>query len=716
VVGVTPIDRLDPGADLETPVLRVAVLRSESESLHNPAWDPVAAIEEDFSWRVELFTERDFQTLFDVQHEFDCVVFAHNVMARRPDIAQALRTTPFTAGILMLQQKTLHGPMRLSDDLEFDVADFSADVSEAAIASRREAAQEVLLNWPCPVPEASRAFSCDAVRGLVLAPHSPWRVVLEADHDGHRIPVLARSPASAASGIVVSTLLLSTHHEHHRRLLRNMVTLCADGRPETAVLGNDRVWRRALVRKLRLRGLSALSLSSDTAPLSFDRWPLLGVAEVFVRAVEVDRRRWLEQPDVTAWLEAGGRLVQVDDSGRTETIYDAPDIHWVARRFAGRLNASAEGWGESILSCRAVVMVLRALEMQLEEDTGRFGIPSAEGYRPAIRELVSKRLRRRDNIDNTVSTTVSVIDLDRMLPGLLTVAERDRIGRWLRAAHPGSMHDDQVEVARALEDASLLDHALVSVPAELTVGTATRLRRAGLAVGRTESLLHGRVLSPHAPAELASSLLVAADYLSAVGEAVAVGERFDEAEAPLVDVAIATLRKRGAIAGANVPSSVSVEVMALEARAVAAMINLDPTAVGIAERAGQLPPALVDDVLRETARLRNDNSANYAVTRAQQRSLTIAQHALTAVVVTISVAVAAELTSGIETTGDVLAAGSIFVGVDLALAYVLERAGLMPSWTKRMIGILSNTATRARTWIADLGGEHQTPEVKDGRR
>jgi len=85
----------------------------------------------------------------------------------------------------------------------------------------------------------------------------------------------------------------------------------------------------------------------------------------------------------------------------------------------------------------------------------------------------------------------------------------------------------------------------------------------------------------------------------------------------------------------------------------------------------------------------------------------IAQHALTAVVLLVALVAAVLLSSGVETTGDVLAAVTGFVAIALVLAYVLFTVDLLPPWTVRFVAWIGATRSAITVWTTGLTGTEE---------
>jgi hypothetical protein len=678
-------------------VQRIAVVQDESEALLNPVWDVARALEDEVRWHVTLFPRDAGRTLLDAQHQFDCIVLAHNVLIDNRDLIKAIADAELVTGIVLLHQKELPEPVRLGADLVMDVQRLEATARSPRLARNRDRDQELLLNWPSPVGVDD--FQCAAIGALALDGASPWRVILEVDERGVPLPVLARSPAGAPRPVVATTLLLEPHRDEHRALLRNAVTMCAVGRPDVVVAGADLAWRVTVSRKLRLRGRAAVSIAIPDASETkepFRQWPLLGVTELVVSGG--DPEGWRDR-GIEDWLARGGRIVCVGGDGRTRTTDAAPDADWVARRFAEYYLGSgqADEWRESIITCRAVLRLLGELQEATRDDIGRFGLPKMETFVLGARALIATRLRKSggDSLEETVSTTIAALDIDCMLDRrVLTDSEREHVRDWLLTdkgrtdGFKGLVVDDQFDVARALPEKGLLPEAIANLDALKTPLTATglaRLRHAACEADVETPAAHERKPSDLILQEVSNSLVVAAEYLVALARH---RRRFPAApleEAVLVDACIATIRKRGALVAGAARAGVALKDVALEAQALAMFLRLDETVTGALERnRGDAPSPMVDDLLRETARIREQSREQASELRALRLARDILGVAALAVCAGV-LAVLLEQSSGIT---DWLAAPAAALGVLFVLALVLSKLSLWPPWGTRVVNAL----------------------------
>ena len=663
----------------ELPRYRVAIVRNETERLHNPVWDPVAMLEDRGDWEVELFSDHDWSDLFGVAHRFDCIVLSHNVLHANPQLAAALARRETETGLVVMQQRDMHGGIVPAPDLAIDVASLPAPSNSAHVATGRNPGKEVLLNWPNAMGDVATT-RCAMIKCLELGSAVPWRSVLETTVNGHAYPVLVRSPATGTPRVIVTTLLLEHHIEAHRKLFQNLVAFSAGGLPETIVMSDDVSWRTAVTRKLRVRGLIAVATPTDGGSFSFERWPFQGAREVFVKHDEM-RLAWHERPDVSAWLRNGGRLV-LSEGSATRTLHAEPDLHEVARRFSAALQSGKLEWQSSLIRTRAVLEALTQLQDALGEAFGRFGLEGPAHYRDTVRALVHDRLDTADNVDETVSVTAALLDLDRLLNGVVLSDERRRVSVWLRARARTAVADEALEIARALADADLLKATTESLGPEVAVGTASRIRRANLAIKADVHQIESIPISGIAVAEIATSLLVAADYLASWGLLARMRDLPSE-EVPLVDTAITTLRKRGSMSGSLVEPR-TMEEVAAETVALIALAGLDETPTGTTMHPGRVSPRIIDELLGENTRLRGRlaNSEDRRMTELKvlklaQIVVTIAGVVLTCVIVVLLMLLVVAPLDWVQTSGDVGSALTLVGLLAVTLYVALDRTGLL---------------------------------------
>ena len=698
----------DTAGRADTAVLRVGILRSESETMNNPAWDAVRMLRKDPRFRIDIFDDRNHEALFNSQHYFDCIILAHNVTLHNPALLEAVERTEFTAGLVIMQQREWPAGLQLQSELKVEIEDFDEESTQATLASNRSASQEVLLNWPNCILETKEIFEARALRGLVPREQSGWRVILDAENrEGIRVPVLIRSAVSHTHRVAMTTLLLDVGEASHCNLMSNMAYFCGAGRPDTVIVSSDEMWRVAVARKLRLRGVAAVSMPASGSIPPFGAWPLRGVAEVFAKQQETLDRAWLEDYDVAEWLTGGGRLVRVSAKGRSEIVYQAPDLDWVARRFAAVLHAKSDSWHQSIMASRAVLSTLAELALKFS-DMRRFGFPNAEIYRSQIRGLVSKRLGVHDSIDGTLATTAAAMDLNEVIPGVLNDEELARVRGWLSRRFEDSILDDQLEIARALRDGAMFARLLENMPNEVGVTTLTRMRQCAVAIGWDYRTLPTCILDSMSAIELESSVLVAGNYLNALAATLHDSGQMPDRETAEIDLAISTLRKRGELSGVNRTAALTLEELAAEARAIAAVSSLEGTSVGVAVQAGQIPPALVDDVLRETASVRASNISLQTQLRAQTRALELSRYIAGALAAGAPLLVVVGLVAnrdvhGVQDAAIVVGGAAVCI---LVLAWIFSLVDLVPRWLASILGFVTGLGDKAKAWAATLQSDH----------
>jgi hypothetical protein len=677
---------------MQLPTLRLAVFRDDYESLANPGWDVAVALGAERRWQTDLFDDRSLGGLLDAEARYDVIVIAHNALRRSPRLAKAITEIEWHAGLLILHQLDVPGDRIDLGGLTFSTTRLVGPPTIRRVAGRAPES-EVLLQWPRAIDAA--LLTASAVRGLEISSNEPWRPVLEDRSRPDPVPLLLRSPASHPNRIVVTTLLLEPERDAHRHLLDNMVVYCGVGLPDTVVFHEDPEWRDNISRDLTLRGVRAVSVAPNGR--SCDDWPLRVAANIVVEDGPP------EPGNLNAWLEGGGRLAVVKPDGELEVRSLAGDSAWLARMLGAWLQSESgrRRWEESTVVCRRVTLLLRRLEAQ-GVSLGRFGLPSPESRNAEVTRLLRTRLGDRDNLEETVSATVAAYELLLSLPDSLRAGQHERVRSWLEKEFPDAVVEDQLEIARVMKRNDLLALAgtrLGSLPA--TVAKLVRARYACVACSAVVPAAVWQADISRYLKELSDSPSTAAEYLSSAAQwSRARSEPLGEPE--LVEVAIATLRRGGV--SADHANEVPAELLlaAWSARFEFALLSearlsgLDPTR--------QVPETLVDDVLRESARLRAENHKLAREVEINRR----ATHALGTVPLAIVVAGVILASGSISSIGDV-ASTALFALVALVALYaLLERLSLL-TWPRLIL-------YPARRLLALLTGASNDDDAADHRR
>ncbi len=724
-----------PNLAASLPARRVAIVQSESESLHNPSFDVTGVLEDRERWRYRLFTDRTFEALLKAQAEFDCIVIGYNAIHRNEGIAHLLAQAQ--VGVLLLHQLHLPPGTMVGSAHGIAVAHLAGDRHRLGVPSEREPELEVLLNWPDAIDVAG--LQARAVTALAPPPDTPWRPVLQA---GEGSPVVLRSSLMHSPPLAACSLLLENSNQSHRALLTNMIAFCAGGPPRTIVLGGGTSpWAGTLVRKLRLRRVNAVELDPAQAELHYRRWPLRGVSDVIVP------RGHATIPGEDEWLAGGGRLTRVDPAtGELHVRYRAPDVRWVARRWASWLQSGAgQARHSSVMANRAYLRTLAVLEREMGGEQWRLGLPELAHHAPEVRDLINRRLGERNNLEGTIAATAAVVELDELVPGAMA-AEPERIERvrvWLRAAAATAGAQDRLEIARVLRDRDLLNAAAADLRQPVSdsgsgelrqpvsASSLVRLRLAAIACQSTDLVFalddadRDMIL-----AEIITSLLAAADYLSSMAavlnEPGLAGADLAVDDVLLADAAAATLTKLGTIAAPVESPGATVEEVSAEARALIACAGLDAVPTSELVKIESVPPAqFIEDVLRESLEIRQSNTAQRTEIAALNassehagRQLGLARNLLGVVVAALAllaaVAVAVFLTAqtaGLPEVAVELAAPlTAFVVVLFVLGYPLSRQHLAPPWLGKLGTTLADGASSLRSTLADALGSASGPE------
>jgi hypothetical protein len=720
----------------------IALLQNESEMLNLPARDLSAFLEDRQAhgeWEWSLFTERSFEELLARPSRFDCVVMGYNAIHRGPRLQEALATTLLDTGLLILHQLDRRALASLQSDLALDLCRLKRNVRTVTTPPTLTQADEVLLSWPASieVTASPASYPYEAHVALVASPHSAWRVVLQAEQDERRLPVLVRTSALRRPPVAVCSLLLEPGRPADADLLRNMITFCASGLPDVVCAPDLPAAPRLLLeRKLMLSGAHVVTAGDS---VDFTAWPARGASAVVVREGAVGNGE-------AAWLEAGGRLVKMKPEGRLHATHGSSDVRAVARRWAAVMGVKSPaewvgGWSEgaqhpgSILATRAVLRVVRELSksemkrgLESEPDPLTAWLLDDDGLQRAVAALLRRRGVMRGHLDETVSTTVAALDLDALFEGrLLSERVRERLKVWLRDHFQGAADEDKVDIARVLPDERAFFTTVIEAFGESS-GTVspmvvTKLRDAAVACGNPAAQLRLCDRRRHTE-ELATSALVAASYLAALAD---FRKQFDEVkggalweeERRTVDIALRTLRRDGTLLRTTLKPSaeqVSTEALALlrcfatpDALAPDAPVELHLDAQVV--YSGQVvPPVLVEGLLRETATLRLRN----AELQVADHDLTVARNFCAGAAIVGAIVATAATAWTPRTAGDWVAIAGVVILIVLAFFAALARARLLPAWGHGVIdfvgegvtglyGRLREIAQRERPGVAERG-------------
>lgn len=663
------------------PAYRIAVLQNESEALHNPALELGTSLDEIGDWRVEFFSQRTADAFLRYQRDFDCVVLSYNAAFRTPLVAM-LAELPLLIGVLVLHQISVDAPIRLPGELAYTPKLLDAPAAGATVAKGRALGREALLNWPNRVLDDAKRIEAVAECSIEPVEGSPWRPVLEVG-DAPASMVLARAPASSPLPVAACSLLLDVRREAHSKLAENLLTYCAAGMPQAAIVSADEPARGRLVRKLRLRGVHAVEVDAAET-LDFGTWPLRGVTDVVLDETQATLPH---DEHETAWRQRGGRLVRINDKGISILVSER-DARWVARRWGEWLQAhpeAVERTETSLIAARAYLRALVRTAQLADTEPGQLGLREPEMHRDRMLELVRTRLKGRDHVDSTISTTIAALDVIRFTGAELDADTTDRIKAWLRArvVVEDASAEDALNVARALEVGEIIDWARTKLlPNTISAGTLTAYEQACVACGRTvEPLAISDASCDLAVREVTTSVLAAAEHVGARAEARTKGMRTDlesPAEARILDAALGTLARRNTLVrGVDLPGD-RVEEVCNEAWVFAAFLSLDDVPVGSLVPPESYTPGLIEDALRHGAELREENRT----LEHDRDRLELARHLLGAVAVALalgSIVVLQWIESDIFTDHLAIALPTpplVFVLLGLGLAWI----ELAPGW------------------------------------
>lgn len=519
------------------PKYSVGLLQSESEMIQVPGYDLLPLLEKGDAWDVELYTERTVEALVDSAERFDCIVVGYNA-ARSSDVQAVLRETEIPIGVLVLHQIKPAAFSVLDEPLLTER--FSAPAELARVPRESDSHEEILLNWPQSVtlPNGVLEHSTAHV-GVTPSPDSRWETVLEITDGQRRVPVLVRTQTERWPPRAACAVLLAPRHPEHVKLLGNLVIWCAAGRPSAVVVETPSGPSAAMIhRKLRLQGVKAVvERVPEQAKLDFHSWPFWGTRDVLLPETWDPTREagWPQQDRHQAkpWLRRGHRIILLGPGDSLTIRHGESDAHWVARRWASWFKGvpsatwhgdTAQGGeqGGSIVATHSILRMLALLNgtgkgarlpgldtalAVLEElatagsgiDPKTLGLPPPLEYTEPVAQLLSDRLRGRDNIDDTVSATVAALDIDDLLGGHALGARAGKLEAWLRRELSHCALEDRFEIARRLGDRKLLADVLS------TAGKDTRADQPVSAVLVTT--LRSAIVACDVPPEAAEALL-----------------------------------------------------------------------------------------------------------------------------------------------------------------------------------------------------------------
>jgi hypothetical protein len=664
------------------PAYRIAVLQNESEALRNPARELATSLDEIGEWRAELFSERTADAFLRYQRDFDCVVISYNAAFRTP-LVHLLAGSELEIGVLVLHQFDVEAPIRLPRDLAYVPAKLHTPTLHARGAEGRDLRREAVLNWPNNVLDKAQPLEAVAECRINPVDDSPWRPLLEVGQAPGWM-VLARAPANNPVPVAVCSLLLDVRRDVHRLLAENLLTYCAAGMPQAAIVSTDRPASGRLVRKLRLRGVHAVDVDGGRE-LDFGSWPLRGVTDVVLDKTEA-RTTLPHDGPVDDWRTRGGRLVRIEDEG-VSIVVSERDARWVARRWGEWLQArpkAIERTEQSLVAAQAYLRALVRIAELAGAEPSLLGLGSAEQRADRMVELVRKRLKGRPHVDSTISATIAALDIVRFTGADLGTDTTTDIEAWLeaQAASKTASTEDVFKVARALANEQVLKRALYLQPHTISAGTLTAYEQACVACGRPVMPLPISDASCElAVREVTTSVLAACEHVGARAEARLKELRTQPetpAEARILDAAMGTLARRNALVrGIDVPAD-SVEEVCSEAWAFATFLSLDQVPVASVVPPEAFTPGLIEDALREGVRLREKNRELQQDRARLQR----ARHGYGGLVVTLAVAsfVVLVVTDG-DALGDRLLLTLATPALMLAgLGWGLNQLGLAPRW------------------------------------
>ncbi|MFN8113924.1 MAG: hypothetical protein U0R51_12100 [Solirubrobacterales bacterium] len=488
----------------------MALVQSENETFHTPTHDVLTILRQQGHWDVRLYTDRTVEAALADAPGFDCVVIGVQALVQGPAIRQAVKSQPFRSNLVVLHQHS----SECFDDLGFtDIRAQDVDqlqdvlsvmgrtaTASAEVSRKGLAADEPLLNWPYQlIPELLPA---DDAKPL------PLSLAFDVDSASDWIPVVSISNAEAAQAIVLRTgsnpeghrtVITALDHEpgntSHERFLVNCISFAATGRPSAVVLSSDgSSSMRTLAAKLELSGTDAVQLSIDPSPVAvsaaFQGWPVLSAERVFVRDSDEQLRKGIAESEAAIkWLARGGSQVSLTEDGLLGVRHGLSDPQAIAAAWAAWFtDLPRRGWvgdsdrGGSISATRAVLRVLEFCHSVASPVAPEvLGLDPPEKHRHQVEELFDRLFAGRDSLEQTVAATVSALDIDSAVGGVLTEEHRERVVAWLQAEFERSPVEDQIEIARCLGSPKLMERVLKTLPNAVSIECLTRLRFAAMA-------------------------------------------------------------------------------------------------------------------------------------------------------------------------------------------------------------------------------------------
>lgn len=683
----------------------LALVQSEMEALHTPNLDlSVARLG---SRPATLFTERNVQSLLETTDQFDCIVIGFNALYQSRHLREAFEERLPETGLIILHQLQTDALALLKNDLALRVRRLERQV-EVCLAQYRDPLDEVLLNWPNYLcaggPGNGLRLKGRAHASILPSLDGAWRTVLEArevesaceasEVEG-AYPVLVRTTRTHVPRICVCYLWLEPRQDSHMRLLENMISFCAAGVPEVAILTSPSLdgGVEEVAQRLKLYGQRLVSVDR----IDFDRWPLRHCRQLVVPddpSSPADAALALAGP----WMRRGdAAVVVVGKDGELRLHYRTPDEEWIQLRWAAWFNAvppqtwfgGVDQYGEEhrgrVFRTRAVLRVLKQLESVAERRQSEdqpLGLKPAIHYQAEVAQFFATTDRWKGaSLDETISTTAAAEDIDRLLGRkALPPGRRRRMIEWLRKEFPSAGVEDKLDIARCLKDKQLFEEAQRSISLDpMAPALATKLREAAVVCGEPRSdLLEAK---PEAGGSgLQNSLLLACQYLEA---AVAFARRFPDH--PLastegsIEAALRTIGLHGQLLHIDDPETplhaMEAETVGAEALALVAYFGRNPATTHVLAEGGvHIPVAVADEVFRETSSSRaklTEAREELAKHRSKLRSLKIAQYIL---------GVLAGLAAGtvfVLTHRSYVWAAATFLGISAVWAFF----GLSAPWT-----------------------------------
>jgi hypothetical protein len=726
-------DRGGVAASPRLPRYAIALIQSELEMLNTPGNELSSfLLSRPDLWRTEVFTERTFEGALRSTDRFDCVVLGFNAVYQSEAIQEALTDWLPETGLVVLHQLRQSGLSFLPPDLTVALEELSARVNQAAPREYSDPRDEILLNWPEPVgdPE-SPAFGTivsDVTCYLETLQAGVWRTSLELAVGNERLSVVLRTLSTRKSRVCVCTLQLEPRQPEHASLLRNMITYCAAGWPEIAIVDDAGGGASVdIARKLRVQGANAIELPlAKSAALRFDKWPLRGVQEVIVNeAREPDRI--LRAKETRRWLQAGNTLVQLEADGLT-FHYGASDAHLVGQRWSAWFHAAdpvvwhggkdrdGKTWDGTIFGTRAVLRMLALLHRdETRADAARLGLEAPSAYADPVLAMLRRRKGKRDDVsfEGTISTSAAAYDVLQLLGGEHRDDEiASSVMPWLRGAFDRAAHEDRFDIARSLCDAELFANALSKLEGQrLPAVLATRVREAAVAcrAGPNLGAEHFRELpSP----DLESNLLLASEYVTAY---VAFAEICEGHPAAQLDGdgmtrALAAVGKFGVLSRSHSdakeydPKRIRPGMISTEARALIRYYDASPSSThAMFREAHGVPGAMVEAALRTANKMRKGEAKARAARDEMEPKLRRAKNALASIATAAALAVFGSMIPvlGVNLAG---VAGAFGLGALLLilLSLALHFVGLAPGWVLKAASIVAGGFSNLGSALARL--------------